>query len=239
MGTLTLGSLFDGSGGFPLGGMMAGIKPVWQSEIEPFPIRVTTKRLPFVKHYGDVNTLDGGELEPVDIITFGSPCTDLSIAGKRAGLEGSQSGLFHQAIRIIKEMREKTNGIYPRFIVWEMYPEPFPATEGTTSKKSSRKSAASATIRFQYLDLRNGNRQGAYWVTGSPLPGASSTQTLGACPSAENASILSDILLATVPEKYYLSRKACLGILQRASARGKELPAVLKAALERQAELSA
>ena len=57
MGTLTLGSLFDGSGGFPLGGILAGIKPVWQSEIEPFPIRVTTKRLPFVKHYGDVNTL--------------------------------------------------------------------------------------------------------------------------------------------------------------------------------------
>ncbi len=111
MGTLTLGSLFDGSGGFPLGGILAGIKPVWQSEIEPFPIRVTTKRLPFVKHYGDVNTLNGHELEPVDIITFGSPCTDLSIAGKRAGLEGSQSGLFHQAVRIIKEMREKTNGI--------------------------------------------------------------------------------------------------------------------------------
>ena len=121
----------------------------------------------------------------------------------------------------------------------KMYPEPFPATEGTTSRKSSRKSAASATIRFQYLDLRNGNRQGASWVTGSPLPGASSMQTLGAYPSAENASILSDILLATVPEKYYLSRKACLGILQRASARGKELPAILKAALEKQAAVSA
>ena len=119
MGTLTLGSLFDGSGGFCLGGILAGIKPVWQSEIEPFPIRVTTKRLPFVKHYGDVNTLDGGELEPVDIITFGSPCTDLSIAGKRAGLEGSQSGLFHQAVRIIKEMREATNGQYPRYCVFE------------------------------------------------------------------------------------------------------------------------
>jgi DNA (cytosine-5)-methyltransferase 1 len=135
MGTLTLGSLFDGSGGFPLGGILAGIKPVWQSEIEPFPIRVTTKRLPFVKHYGDVNTLDGGELEPVDIITFGSPCTDLSIAGKRAGLEGSQSGLFHQAIRIIKEMREKTNGIYPRFIVWENVPGAFSSHGGDDFQK--------------------------------------------------------------------------------------------------------
>ena len=135
MGTLTLGSLFDGSGGFPLGGILAGIRPVWQSEIEPFPIRVTTKRLPFVKHYGDVNTLDGGELEPVDIITFGSPCTDLSIAGKRAGLEGSQSGLFHQAIRIIKEMREKTNGIYPRFIVWENVPGAFSSHGGDDFQK--------------------------------------------------------------------------------------------------------
>ena len=130
MGTLTLGSLFDGSGGFPLGGILAGIKPVWASEIEPFPIRVTTKRLPFMKHYGDVNKLDGGELEPVDIITFGSPCTDLSIAGKREGLEGKQSGLFHQAIRVIKEMREKTNARYPRFIVWENVPGAFSSHGG-------------------------------------------------------------------------------------------------------------
>ena len=135
MGTLTLGSLFDGSGGFPLGGLLAGIKPVWASEIEPFPIRVTTKRLPFVKHYGDVNKLDGHELEPVDIITFGSPCTDLSIAGKRAGLEGSQSGLFHQAIRVIREMREKTNGSYPRFIVWENVPGAFSSHNGEDFQK--------------------------------------------------------------------------------------------------------
>ena len=135
MGTLTLGSLFDGSGGFCLGGILAGIKPVWASEIEPFPIRVTTKHLPFVKHYGDVNKLDGHELEPVDIITFGSPCTDLSIAGKRAGLEGSQSGLFHQAIRVIKEMREKTNGNYPRFIVWENVPGAFSSHNGDDFKK--------------------------------------------------------------------------------------------------------
>ena len=73
---LTLGSLFDGSGGFPLGGLLSGITPVWASEIEPFPIRVTTKRLPFMKHYGDVSQMHGGEIEPVDIITFGSPCQD-------------------------------------------------------------------------------------------------------------------------------------------------------------------
>lgn len=73
---LTLGSLFDGSGGFPLGGLLAGITPVWASEIEPFPIRVTTKRLPFMKHYGNISAMDGGRIEPVDIITFGSPCQD-------------------------------------------------------------------------------------------------------------------------------------------------------------------
>ena len=73
---LTLGSLFDGSGGFPLGGLISGIEPLWTSEIEPFPIRVTTKRLPFMKHYGDVSNLDGSKLPPVDIITFESPCQD-------------------------------------------------------------------------------------------------------------------------------------------------------------------
>ena len=116
---MTLGSLFDGSGGFPLGGLISGITPVWASEIEPFPVRVTTKRLPFIKHYGDVSKLDGRDMKPVDIITFGSPCQDMSIAGKREGLDGNRSGLFYQAIRIIREMREKTNGEKPRYIVWE------------------------------------------------------------------------------------------------------------------------
>ena len=119
---LTLGSLFDGSGGFPLGGLLAGVTPVWASEIEPFPIRVTTKRLPFMKHYGDISQMDGGKIEPVDIITFGSPCTDMSIAGRRAGLDGRQSSLFYEAVRIIKEMRCATDGKYPRWICWENVP---------------------------------------------------------------------------------------------------------------------
>ena len=70
---LTLGSLFSGSGGFELGGLLAGIEPVFSSEIEPFPVLVTHRRLPSVKHYGDVSELKGGDLEAVDIITFGSP----------------------------------------------------------------------------------------------------------------------------------------------------------------------
>ena len=116
---LTLGSLFDGSGTFPMMAMLSGIVPVWKSEIEPFPIAVTEKRLPFVKHLGDINSVNGAEIEPVDIITFGSPCTDLSVAGKRQGLNAERSGLFFQAIRIIKEMRGATNGKYPRFAVRE------------------------------------------------------------------------------------------------------------------------
>ena len=128
--TLTLGSLFDGSGGFPLGGLLAGITPVWASEIEPFPIRVTTRRLPAMKHYGDISQMDGGKIEPVDIITFGSPCTDMSIAGKRAGLDGAQSSLFYQAIRIIKEMRCSTNGRYPRWICWENVVGAFSSNKG-------------------------------------------------------------------------------------------------------------
>lgn len=132
--TLTLGSLFSGSGGFELAGVLAGITPVWNSEIEPFAIRVTTKRLPSVKHYGDVSQLSGAELEPVDIITFGSPCQDMSIAGMRAGLDGARSGLFHQAIRIVKEMREKTNGEKPRYIVWENVPGAFSSNNGEDFK---------------------------------------------------------------------------------------------------------
>ena len=99
--------------------MLSGIVPVWKSEIEPFPIAVTEKRLPFVKHLGDINCINGAEIDPVDIITFGSPCTDLSVAGKRQGLNAARSGLFFQAVRIIKEMRCATNGKYPRFAVWE------------------------------------------------------------------------------------------------------------------------
>jgi len=132
---LTLGSLFDGSGGFPLAGLRAGITPIWGSEVEPFPIRVTTKRLSGMKHYGDVSALNGGDLEPVDIITFGSPCQDMSIAGKRTGLDGSRSSLFYEAIRIVKEMREKTNGEKPRYIVWENVPGAFSSNGGEDFRK--------------------------------------------------------------------------------------------------------
>lgn len=134
MSNLTLGSLFDGSGGFPLGGLLNGIIPLWASEVEPFPIRVTTKRFPDMMHLGDVSVLDGAELPSVDIITFGSPCQDMSIAGKRNGLDGSRSSLFYEAIRIVKEMRCATDGNYPRYIVWENVQGAFSSNKGEDFK---------------------------------------------------------------------------------------------------------
>lgn len=127
---MTLGSLFDGSGGFPLGAILCGITPVWAAEVEPYPIKVTKTRIPFMKHLGNVTEIDGAKIEPVDIITFGSPCQDLSIAGKREGLQGNRSGLFHEAMRIVKEMRIATNGEKPRYIVWENVTGAFSSNKG-------------------------------------------------------------------------------------------------------------
>lgn len=115
----TMLSLFDGSGGFSLAGRMVGIEPVMASEVKPYPIAVTRSRFPKMKHLGSVTEIKGDEIEPVDVVTFGSPCQNLSMAGNRKGLEGDQSKLFYEAIRIIKEMRNKTNGKYPNFAVWE------------------------------------------------------------------------------------------------------------------------
>lgn len=126
-----LGSLFDGSGTCPLAATLCGIEPVWASEIETYPIRVTTARFPGMQHLGDITKIDGAAIPPVDIITFGSPCQDLSVAGRRAGLqEGERSSLFYEAIRIIREMRAATNGKYPRFAVWENVPGAFSSNKG-------------------------------------------------------------------------------------------------------------
>ena len=120
---MKLGSLFDGSGACPLAARMCGIEPVWASEIEPFSIRVTRKNFPEMRHLGDITKINGAAIDPVDIITFGSPCQDLSVAGKFAGIiEGKRSSLFFEAIRIIKEMRGATNGKYPRYAIWENVP---------------------------------------------------------------------------------------------------------------------
>ena len=132
---LTLGSLFDGSGGFTFGGLLCGITPLWASEVEPFPIRVTTKRMPQIAHYGDINKISGSAVPPVDIITGGFCCQDLSVAGKRAGLHGERSGLFFQIIRIIREMRAATNNEYPKYAVLENVPGMYSSRKGLDFQK--------------------------------------------------------------------------------------------------------
>ena len=127
---MTLGSLFDGIGGFPLAAVRQGILPVWASEIEAAPISITKRHFPAMRHLGDIKKIDGGEIEPVDIITFGSPCQDLSISGRRAGLDGERSGLFLQAVRVIKEMRIATNNTCPARIIWENVPGAFSSFKG-------------------------------------------------------------------------------------------------------------
>ena len=122
MREITLGSLFDGIGGFPYAASFYGIRSLWASEIVPSCVSVTKKFFPDMAHVGDVTRLDGAKLPPVDIITFGSPCQGLSLAGQRRGLADERSGLFMEAIRIIFEMREATNGKYPRFALFENVP---------------------------------------------------------------------------------------------------------------------
>ena len=153
---MKLGSLFDGSGGFPLAGALFGVEPVWASEIEPFPIRVTKQRFPGMKHLGSVTDINGAEIEPVDIITFGSPCQDLSIAGKQAGIhDGERSSLFFEAIRIIREMRGVSANKYPRFAVWENVPGAF----------SSNKGADFQAVLQAFADVNEGGR---VYVPGPP-----------------------------------------------------------------------
>lgn len=132
---MTLGSLFDGAGTCCFAAELCGITTVWSSEIEKFPLAVTAKRFPNCRQLGDITKINGANIEPVDIITFGSPCQDLSVAGKRAGLSGERSSLFMEAIRVIKEMRYATTNEFPRYIVWENVPRAFSSNKGDDFRK--------------------------------------------------------------------------------------------------------
>lgn len=125
---MTLGSLFDGIGGWQLAAVHAGVKPLWSSEIEKFPCAVTAKHFSDTKQLGDITKIDTDELEPVDIVCAGSPCQDLSVAGKREGLQGARSGLFMDAIRLVRELRRRTGK--PRYFVWENVPGAFSSNKG-------------------------------------------------------------------------------------------------------------
>ncbi len=231
-GEVKLGSLFDGSGTMPLCAAMCGGHPVWASEIEPYPIAVTKTHLPNMKHLGSVTDIKGFLIEPVDIITFGSPCQDLSIAGKRAGLDGARSGLFWEAVRIIWEMLLATGGKYPRFVIWENVP----------GALSSNKGKDFEVVLNELLHLREfaGGRadqsilQHGKWgasQTTELLPIESSMLNTGESPSAGAEYMLSAILVENPPEWSFLSEKALNGILNRASRRGKKLQDLLLTAI--------
>ena len=247
--TLTLGSLFDGIGGFPLAAIRQGITPLWASEIEPFPIQVTKHHFPETLHMGDITRLDGAKLPPVDIICGGSPCQDLSVAScTRAGLAGARSGLFLEQIRVTKEMRDadiRRGRTAPDGSAGRMSPACSAAAslKGRTSGSSWNRSPELQTIPYLSLDLTPGagNLLGNYeWELHSPWRGRSSTLNTGpAPPSGDAGCSLSLILQDNPPRKYYLTRRACLGILRRAKERGKPLPPQLHAALLVQAGLAA
>ena len=185
-------------------------------------------------HLGDITKIHGDEIEPVDCITFGSPCQDLSIAGRRAGLAGERSGLFMEAVRIIKEMRKATDGVYPTFAIWENVPGAFSSNNGedfrAVLEELARVEQPNAVIP--------GPPRGADGAKPEQSPetdglwrGDSWTVNISEWPSAESVSLLSQTLEVNAPEKYFLSARACQGILTRASRRGKKLPDLLQTAL--------
>ena len=185
-------------------------------------------------HLGDITKIHGDQIEPVDCITFGSPCQDLSIAGRRAGLAGERSGLFVEAVRIIKEMRKATNGMHPTFAIWENVPGAFSSNSGEDFRAVLEELA-----RVEQPDTviprpprgADGAKPEQSPERDGALLGDCSTLNIGESPSVESESLLSQILEANAPLKYYLSERACQGILTRASRRGKKLPDLLKTAL--------
>lgn len=232
-GEVKLGSLFDGSGTMPLCAAMCGGHPVWASEIEPYPIAVTKTHLPNMKHLGSVTDIKGFLIEPVDIITFGSPCQDLSIAGKRAGLDGARSGLFWEAVRIIWEMLLATGGKYPRFVIWENVPGALSSNKGKDFEVVLNELLhlrEFAGGRANQSILQHGKWGGASQTT-ELLPIESSMLNTGESPSVGAEYMLSAILVENPPEWSFLSEKALNGILNRASRRGKKLQDLLLTAI--------
>lgn len=185
-------------------------------------------------HLGDITKIHGDKIEPVDCITFGSPCQDLSIAGRRAGLAGERSGLFMEAVRIIKEMRKATDGVYPTFAIWENVPGAFSSNNGedfrAVLEELARVEQPEAIIPRPPRGADGAKPEQSPEMDGLWL-GDSWTVNISEWPSAESVSLLSQTLEVNAPEKYYLSARACQGILTRASRRGKKLPDLLQTAL--------
>lgn len=188
-----------------------------------------------MKHLGDITKIHGDQIEPVDCITFGSPCQGLSMAGKRLGFDDNRSVLFLDAARIIKEMRTATNGMYPTFAVWENVPGAFSSNGGedfrAVLEELARVEQPDVSIPRPSGRGADGAKPEQSLETDGLWLGDSLTLNIGEFPNVENVSLLSQILEGNVPQKYYLSARACQGILARASRRGKPLPDILRQAI--------
>ena len=152
---LTLGSLFDGIAGFPLAAAGLGIKTIWTSEIEPNCVEIAARHFPEAKQLGDITKLNGADINPVDIISFGSPCQNLSTAGNQRGLDGEKSQLFFEAVRIVYEMRGATNGKYPKYIIWENVAGAFSSNKGQDFRRVLEE------ITKTYIPMPNSRRWAA------------------------------------------------------------------------------
>ena len=233
---IKVGSLFDGIGGWQLAAIHAGAIPVWSSEIDPFPMAVSHAHFPDTKQLGDITKIKGDEIEPVDIICAGSPCQDLSIAGQRAGLEGKRSNLFYQALRIVWEMRAKTNGEYPRFFIWEN-------VTGAFSSNGRRDfQAVLAEIGQTDIPMPKSGRWARSGMVRSEKCGIGwrvlDAQFWGVPQHRERIFLVAGFgKWGGDLRKYYLSRKACRGILTRVKRAGKELPPELEKVLIQQANM--
>jgi DNA (cytosine-5)-methyltransferase 1 len=249
-----------------------GIIARYASEVEPFPIAVTRARFPGMEHLGDITKIDGGKIEPCDIVSFGSPCTDISIAGKGEGLTAARSGLFFEAVRVMREMLEATDGEYPRYFVFENVPNLVSIHGGEDWKlvmdefaslgficdpnildaqefgvAQRRKRIFIVGINKKHFDpadfsgvscCRDKRMQKAIdlWQRAS-VAGGETFHSIASRPREITRQHLSEMLERDVDPKYYLTKAACLGILRRVDAKGKEIPSLLRSALEAQAGL--
>jgi DNA (cytosine-5)-methyltransferase 1 len=265
-------SLFDGSGAFPLAAQRHGISARYASEVEPFPIAVTRARFPDMEHLGDITKIDGGKIEPCDVVSFGSPCTDISIAGKGEGLTAARSGLFFEAVRIIREMLEATGGERPRYFLfenvpnlvsihggadWRMVMDEFAslgficdpnildAQEFGVAQRRKRIFIVGINRKFydpaDFADVPNARDKRMQkaidlWQRAS-VAGGETFHGIASRPHEITRQHLSEILEHDVDPKYYLTKAACLGILRRVDAKGKQIPELLRSALENQAGL--
>lgn len=219
MTVLKLGSLFDGIGVFPLAAVHCGIEPVWASEIEARPISITRRHFPDMLHLGDITKISGAEVPPVDVITFGSPCQDLSQIGTRNGFAGKKSSLFYQAMRIIEEMRYATNGRYPAFCIWENVAGAFSSNDRLDFAAMLRAfTGAEVSVPprgWAHAGMVRGGRADTVWR----LLDAQYWGEPALVQRRKRVFVVADFA-GSVPEKYYLSPGLCSRFLRLAVRAG-------------------